>query len=70
MDTKKPSEQQEHGEGNYKAAREYQEAVKKTAAVVRDRPRGPAIPSEQPTASEPPVLAGDRLRVDPLLLHR
>lgn len=33
MDTKKP----EHGEGNYKAAREYQQAVAKTAGSEKSK---------------------------------
>ena len=37
MDTKKHNEQPEHGEGNYKAAREYQRAVKKTAGSEQSK---------------------------------
>jgi len=36
MDTKERSKQQ-HGEGNYKAGREYQEAVKKTAGSEKSK---------------------------------
>lgn len=37
MDTKERSKQPEHGEGNYKAGREYQEAVKKTAGSEQSK---------------------------------
>ena len=34
---RKENKQPEHGEGNYKAAREYQEAVKKTAGSQKSK---------------------------------
>lgn len=34
---RKENKQPEHGEGNYKAAREYQQAVKKTAGTEQSK---------------------------------
>jgi len=37
MDTKKRDAEPEHGEGNYKAAREYQRAVQETAGSEKSK---------------------------------